>query len=55
MDMRLEVVVVAVSDVDGRHEKETGQPDPDWPRWYAQYMVDESAGQGRGEGEAGGA
>jgi len=25
----------------GRHEEETGQPDPDWPDWYAQYMVDE--------------
>jgi catechol 2,3-dioxygenase-like lactoylglutathione lyase family enzyme len=28
----------------GRHEAETGQPDPDWPTWYAQYMADESAG-----------
>jgi catechol 2,3-dioxygenase-like lactoylglutathione lyase family enzyme len=25
----------------GKHEEETGQPDPDWPDWYAQYMVDE--------------
>jgi catechol 2,3-dioxygenase-like lactoylglutathione lyase family enzyme len=25
----------------GRHEEETGQADPDWPDWYAQYMVDE--------------
>jgi hypothetical protein len=28
----------------GKHEAETGQPDPDWPDWpdwYAQYMVDE--------------
>jgi len=39
----------------GKHEEETGQPDPDWPDWYAQYMADESAGQMRGEGEAGGA
>ncbi|WP_336216195.1 hypothetical protein [Nonomuraea sp. LPB2021202275-12-8] len=28
----------------GRHEQETGQPDPDWPTWYAQYMMDEQAG-----------
>jgi len=25
----------------GKHEEETGKPDPDWPDWYAQYMVDE--------------
>ena len=25
----------------GKHEEETGQADPDWPDWYAQYMVDE--------------
>ena len=29
----------------GRHEAETGQPDPNWPDWYAQYMADESAGR----------
>jgi hypothetical protein len=32
----------------GRHEAEIGHPDPDWPEWYAQYMVDEqtaNAGQ----------
>jgi catechol 2,3-dioxygenase-like lactoylglutathione lyase family enzyme len=29
----------------GRHEQETGHPDPDWPDWYAQYIADESAGQ----------
>ena len=27
----------------GKHEEETGQADPDWPDWYAQYMADESA------------
>jgi catechol 2,3-dioxygenase-like lactoylglutathione lyase family enzyme len=26
----------------GSHEAETGQPDPNWPDWYAQYMVNES-------------
>jgi hypothetical protein len=29
----------------GRHEEQTGQADPDWPDWYAQYMVDEQAGR----------
>jgi catechol 2,3-dioxygenase-like lactoylglutathione lyase family enzyme len=27
----------------GEHEKEIGQPDPDWPDWCARYMVDEQA------------
>jgi hypothetical protein len=32
----------------GRHEKEIGHADADWPDWYAQYMVDEqSPGSGR--------
>ena len=26
----------------GKHEEEIGHADPDWPEWYAQYMVDES-------------
>jgi catechol 2,3-dioxygenase-like lactoylglutathione lyase family enzyme len=25
----------------GEHEKEIGHADPDWPDWYAQYMVNE--------------
>jgi hypothetical protein len=29
----------------GRHEKEIGHADENWPDWYAQYMVDEQAGQ----------
>jgi catechol 2,3-dioxygenase-like lactoylglutathione lyase family enzyme len=29
----------------GKHEEEIGQPDPDWPDWYAQYMVNDSARQ----------
>ncbi|MET7748949.1 VOC family protein [Micromonospora sp. NPDC005367] len=28
----------------GEHEKRTGEADPDWPGWYAQYMVSEQAG-----------
>ncbi|GAA2409171.1 hypothetical protein GCM10010404_78890 [Nonomuraea africana] len=39
----------------GRHEQEIGQPDPDWPTWYAQYMVHEQAGDaGPGSPEASG-
>jgi hypothetical protein len=25
------------------YEKQLGHADPDWPAWYAQYMVDERA------------
>ena len=28
----------------GEHEARTGQADPDWPTWYAEYMVREQAG-----------
>jgi catechol 2,3-dioxygenase-like lactoylglutathione lyase family enzyme len=28
----------------GEHEARTGQEDPDWPAWYAAYMVGERAG-----------
>jgi catechol 2,3-dioxygenase-like lactoylglutathione lyase family enzyme len=28
----------------GEHEKRTGQADPNWPDWYAEYMVREQAG-----------
>jgi catechol 2,3-dioxygenase-like lactoylglutathione lyase family enzyme len=61
VDMKLEVVVVPVADADRAknfykalgwredadyiHEQETGRPDPDWPDWYAQYMVQEQAGR----------
>jgi hypothetical protein len=38
------------SEAHGRHEKEIGHPDADWPDWYAQYMVDE---QSERSGEAG--
>jgi len=27
------------------HEQRTGEPDADWPAWYAQYMVRERAGE----------
>jgi catechol 2,3-dioxygenase-like lactoylglutathione lyase family enzyme len=29
----------------GEHEKRTGQPDANWPDWYATYMVAEQAGE----------
>ncbi|MEV6843526.1 hypothetical protein [Actinoplanes sp. NPDC051411] len=28
----------------GEHEKRTGEPDENWPAWYAAYMVAEQAG-----------
>jgi hypothetical protein len=28
----------------GKHEERTGQSDPNWPDWYALYMVRERAG-----------
>ena len=29
----------------GKHEVRTGAQDPDWPDWYALYMVRERAGE----------
>ncbi|HTV53619.1 MAG TPA: VOC family protein [Terriglobia bacterium] len=29
----------------GEHEKLIGQADPDWPHWYAEYMVREQSGE----------
>jgi len=29
----------------GEHEARTGEADPDWPDWYAEYMVSELAGR----------
>jgi catechol 2,3-dioxygenase-like lactoylglutathione lyase family enzyme len=29
----------------GEHEARTGREDPDWPDWYAEYMVREQAGE----------
>jgi hypothetical protein len=31
----------------GKHEERTGKADPDWPDWYALYMVRERAGEER--------
>ncbi|WP_214318099.1 hypothetical protein [Nonomuraea sediminis] len=27
----------------GRYEEQLGHPDPDWPTWYAQYMLQEQS------------
>ena len=35
--------------VHGKHEEQTGQPDPNWPDWYAQYLVDERNAQANGK------
>jgi catechol 2,3-dioxygenase-like lactoylglutathione lyase family enzyme len=29
----------------GQHEARTGQADPNWPAWYAEYMVREQSGE----------
>jgi hypothetical protein len=29
----------------GQHEARTGQDDPNWPDWYAEYLVREQAGE----------
>jgi hypothetical protein len=29
----------------GEHEKRTGKADPNWPDWYARYMIAEQAGE----------
>jgi NAD(P)-dependent dehydrogenase (short-subunit alcohol dehydrogenase family) len=31
----------------GEHEKRTGQPDPNWPDWYADYIVRERPARSR--------
>ena len=35
-------------------EAEAGRADPDWPGWYAQYMLPEQAGRGGEAGPGGG-
>ncbi|HWN31710.1 MAG TPA: hypothetical protein VNP03_03160 [Pseudonocardia sp.] len=29
----------------GEHEERTGEPDPNWPDWYAEYLVRAEAGE----------
>jgi hypothetical protein len=37
-------LVQEVTAAHGEHEQRTGQPDENWPDWYAAYMVAEQAG-----------
>lgn len=30
----------------GRYERELGRPDPDWPQWYARYLIEEQTVSG---------
>ena len=34
-----------VATAHGQHEAQVGQPDPNWPEWYAQYLVREQSGE----------
>jgi hypothetical protein len=49
VDFKFEVVVIPAlrraAAAHGDHEKRTGQPDPNWPDWYADYIVRERTGQ----------
>jgi catechol 2,3-dioxygenase-like lactoylglutathione lyase family enzyme len=36
--------LIRASTAHGEHEKRIGEADPDWPAWYAAYMVAEQAG-----------
>jgi catechol 2,3-dioxygenase-like lactoylglutathione lyase family enzyme len=40
----LEGALVRASTAHGEHEKRIGKADPNWPAWYAEYMVAEQAG-----------
>ena len=40
----LQQALVRAATAHGEHEKRTGQPDENWPDWYAAYMVAEQAG-----------
>jgi hypothetical protein len=33
------------ADAHGEHEKRFGNADPNWPDWYAEYIVHEQAGE----------
>jgi hypothetical protein len=33
------------ADAHAHHEKRTGEAGPNWPDWYAEYMVREQAGE----------
>jgi len=41
----LEKALARAAAAHGEHETRTGAADPDWPAWYADYMVKEQAGE----------
>jgi catechol 2,3-dioxygenase-like lactoylglutathione lyase family enzyme len=41
----LSQAMIRAAKAHGEHEKRTGQPDPNWPAWYAEYMVREQSGE----------
>jgi hypothetical protein len=41
----LESALHRAAEAHGQHEKRTGQPDANWPVWYAAYMVAEQSGE----------
>jgi catechol 2,3-dioxygenase-like lactoylglutathione lyase family enzyme len=40
----LEAALRRAAAAHGEHEQRLGQPDPNWPKWYADYMVAEQTG-----------
>jgi len=40
----LTAALVRAATAHGEHEKRTGEADPNWPDWYAEYMVREQSG-----------
>jgi catechol 2,3-dioxygenase-like lactoylglutathione lyase family enzyme len=41
----LEAALKRAAMAHGEHEKRIGEADPNWPQWYAEYMVSESTGK----------
>lgn len=37
--------IVRAEEAHAKHEEETGEADPDWPGWYARFMVSEQTGE----------
>jgi catechol 2,3-dioxygenase-like lactoylglutathione lyase family enzyme len=37
--------MIRAAQAHGQHERRIGQPDPNWPDWYAEYMVREQSGE----------
>jgi catechol 2,3-dioxygenase-like lactoylglutathione lyase family enzyme len=41
----LSQAMIRAAQAHGQHEKRIGQADPNWPDWYAEYMVREQSGE----------